>query len=851
MSTILLNSKTRLPRASVEVINRERLIGLLRPNVAKKLTIVRAPAGYGKTTLLSQYIDQLDEPVAWFSIDTFDNDPVRFWQYVIQAVFNTIQSDNIGKILKQYDLKNRHSLPDLINVFLNELSEVQKDIHLVLDDYHFIENDLIHEMLSRFIDNLPNNVRIYLTCRTEVPLPVAKWRIKSWLTEIDRTQLCFTLEEIECYFQKKELFYETGEYLQTVLEKTEGWITGIQLAGLSLGKAWHEKTTNVFTRAQPWISEFLLQEILAILPISTQDFLIRTSILSELDPEICNELTNRSDSHSILMEMERNGIFTNRLLSSHPVFRYHQLFADALQIELRERYSKVEIDTIYIEAAMILYKKGNPVSAIKLAIQVQNFQLAEKWITTYITEIFATGQTEMFKQWVQTLLEHQYIVSHELLVMYLIVLGINHEMKEANELIEELERRNFTDGWMDKEENQIIVSLYEKMKAFIVFSSGDNQKIIGIVKKLLKKGYDRSSWDIIPISYNQYEDKILRTSIGARGKLWSMDKAVSFTRLFRETDFKEQSITGFSYGLLAEIFYERNRLDEALIELEDALKYGYKFNDFGLLIPMYLLKCKIYLIKKQFIAAHALLDSVIERTKDSYWVQLLHGMKVQCYLREGDYTLAQQEHDKLMYASWQGVDIGQAYLSLVHARLLLANKKEKEALRYILQVKERAIQEEQISTIIEALVLEAVCQQALADEHTAFVALHQALEQGVMYEYTRTFLDEEEVTPLLNKYLNIRQNNVHLSWNSVPLTYVKQMLKSSMDSNMTNQIEHLLTRREQDVLKMLISGASNSEIAEQLFLTEGTIRTYLTRIYSKLNVQSRTQAVLLVKEWGE
>lgn len=850
LSMILLSSKTTVPCATVKVVERERLIKLLRFSGSNRLTIVRAPAGYGKTTFLCQYLRQLTELVAWFSIDAFDNDPVRFWQYVTQTVLDASKSEIEEKRLKLENFISHSSFDVFLDFFLNELGKVQKVIHIVFDDYHLIENNSIHEMVSLFIENVPSNVRVYMASRTELPFPIAKWRAKSWLTEIDREQLSFTYEEIERYFQKKELFYEMEESLQQVLEKTEGWIAGIQLVGLSLGKTlYDEKTEDVFTGAQPLIADFLLQEILSMLPISTQDFLVRTSILTELEPEICNELTNRLDSDTVLLEMEKKGIFTSRLHTSLPIFRYHQLFADALQIELTKRYSNEEIAQMYTEAALILFKKGNSVSAIELAIQGRNFSLAEKWMTLVITDVFKIGQTTMFSRWVRTLRKHKYIVSLEILVMYMITLGINHEIKEASELIKELEGRHVVDGWMDKEENQIIVSLFEKMQAFIVFASGDHQQVTGMVKKLLKKGYDRSNWDIIPISYNHYEDKIVRTSIGARGKLWSTDNALSFIRLFRETDFKEQSITGFSYGLLAEIFYERNLLDEALIELEEALKYGYKFNDLGLSMPMYMLKSKIYTTKKQFTAAHALLDSVIERTKDSYWVQLLHGMKVQCYLREGDYILAQQELDKSMHVNLQGVESGHAFLSLVHARLLLANEQEKEALQLILQVKEKAIQEEQISTIIEALVLEAICLQVLADEYTALVAFHQALEQGATYEYIRTFLDENKVVPMLKKYIKIRQSNVRDQWNSVPLTYVKQLLESHLNPNFQNQIANLLTPREQDVLKMLVSGASNSVIAERLFLTEGTVRTYLTKIYSKLNVQSRTQAVLLVKEW--
>ncbi|WP_166462366.1 LuxR C-terminal-related transcriptional regulator [Psychrobacillus vulpis] len=832
MQMVWLSSKTKVPRTMVDAVDRERLYELLRYDESKKVTIVRAPAGYGKTTLLSQWFTQSNEPVAWLSLDEADNDPIRFWKYVVHMVSSISQSNIAQELSSLFNSQEASSLEFLIDSFLNELSLTSSSINIVMDDYHLIENDTIHQMIIQFIEYLPDNVQVYLTSRTVLPLPIAKWRVKSWLKEISTEQLRFTHEETQQFYENKNLHFNDDKLLQHVLKMTEGWATGIQLAGLSINTS---QTVDIMDSAHPFITEFLLQEILNTLPPSTQDFLLHTSLLHSLEPAVCDKLTNRSDSYSVLLELEKKGLFIVRLNSNQPVFRYHHLFAEALQIELKKRYSQEMVSSIVIETATLLQDKGDFIAAIEILLNEQANELAESWITTHLVDIFTSGQTSTYVRWVQTLRNNHYSVSFEVLVMYIITLISVQQMEEAGKLIFELEHRQVTEKWMDAEENQGIASIFETVRAYAIIAIGDDiEKATEIIQRQLENGRVSSRWDNIPMQYNLFEHKILRTSIGSKGKFWPLEKAIPFAKLFRETELKDQNMTAFSYGASAETLYEKNYLEVAVVELEIALQYGHSYNDPGLFIPMYILKAHIHAMNSNFVVAHALLDSTIDIVKEKHWINSLRTMKARCYLLEGDILQAETELCK--------AESRHPFWLLVNARLLLAKGNAEEALKATIQVKTKALQEMQVSTIIEAAVLEAICEMELDHEDAAMMALHEALGHGAPYGYVRTFLDEKAIIPLLKTYLNVQQTNKNLHWNFVPASYLEQLIAQEPTQG---SLLDSLTPREREVFRLLVDGATNREIANRLFLTEGTIRVYLTTIYSKLGVNSRAKAVLI------
>ncbi len=844
LHTLWLHSKTTVPSPSAMVIDRARLNELLQPRHSTKITIVRAPAGYGKTTILSQWVSQFQEAVAWLSIDATDNDPIRFWKYLIHTLSNALANEMDSRLHSMFNGQSTFEL--LIDSFLNEIGSIQGQMHIVIDDYHLIENPSIHEMLTRFINYLPSNAQVYVTSRSELPLPIVKWRVKAWLTEIGVEQLRFTYDELEHFYTKRGFGYET---LQHVFNKTEGWAAGIQLTGLSGNTSrMSEWNVDLLASAQPFITEFLLQEILTSLSPATQDFLIRTSIVNQLGPLICNALTARTDSDHVLLELEKSGLFIVRLHASEPIFRYHHLFADALQIELKNRYSQEQILLIYQKAASLLYNKGDFISAIELALLGQLYKQADEWMTAHLVEIFTSGQTSTCMRWVQQLKDKQYSVNVETLVMNVITLATTHELEKAGQFIEELERRHELDQWMDQLDNQDMASILVSMKAFVLYANGgDLGQVIEIMQKQLLRGPVSSRWDNIPMQYNRFEPTLLRTNIGVRGKLLLKETAISLKELFLVGEFENQNMTGFGIGVSAENLYEGNYIDAALTELESALQFGHHFKDPGLFIPMYILKGRVYATKKQFVEAHTLLDYAMGTTDNRHWIGSLHTMKAYCFLQEGHVVQAEQQLYKSTGLNNSKAESGQEFWLLVQIRILLAKKQAKKALQIVIRVKEKALQERQISTIVEATMLEAICQMNLSHEEVALATLHEALEQGASYGYIRTFLDEVAIIPLLKKHIKMRKNRTS-SYYTVPISYVEQLIKACPENHQQDTVMDTLTPRERDVLQLLTSGVSNSDIANQLVLSEGTVRIYLSRIYGKLGVNSRTQAVLMVKD---
>ena len=847
IDVVWLDSKITVPRTAQEAVERQRLFDLLDTSGSRKLTVVRAPAGYGKSTLLSQWMTQLHEPVVWLSIDESDNDPIRFWKYVIRAVSGIVSREIKVQLLTLFN--EQSPLEVLIDSFMNEIESFKGNIHIVMDDYHLIDNPVIHDIMARFIDYLPKNTDVYMTSRTVLPLPFAKWRVKGWLTEIGVDQLRFTYDEVERYYSKQHIPYENTKLLRQVFHKTEGWAAGIQLVALAgQYSAVGIGDTTEFDHANPFVTEFLLQEILASLPPIEQDFLLRTSILDQLEYTICDALTNRDDSYQALLALEKKGLFIVRLHMSKPIFRYHHLFAHALQVELMHRYSPEVVSLLYKEAAANLREKGDFNSAIELALKGHLYEVADAWITAHLIEIFTIGQTSTFNRWMQVLRGHDYLVNVETLVMYVITLATSYEMEEASRLIIELDQRHEVDQWMDSDNYRGMASILETIRAFVLLAGGkDVDQSMKIIGEQSVKGRTSSRWDDIPMQYNWLEPTLLRTSIGARGKLLRSEDVFPLLAFFQEADTKEKNMTGFAYGVSAETSFYRNALDQSIVELEAALQFGHHFKDPGLYIPMYIVKAKVYVSKKQFVEAHTVLDYAMETTNERHWLDSLRTMKAYVYLLEGNILQAEQKIFASTGLNNPTAESEQEFWLLVTARLLLAKGQAIDALKRTIRVKEIALKERQVLTIIEATILEAICQVDLGNVDAALITLHNALKEGAPYGYSRIFLDEMTVVSLLKKYLKMRQLSSSTKWDTVPLTYVEQLIAESQKESVENPVLASLTPRERSVLDLVASGATNSEIAEELVLTVGTVRAYLSNVYSKLGVNSRTKAILIAK----
>jgi len=831
VNTTLLRSKFTMPDNAPDLIERKQLNDLLQHHTYKKVTILRAPAGYGKTTVLSSCFKKSKEVVAWVSLDGADNDPIRFWTYAIHAVAKAYQC-HIDQVLAP--LLHAHDLATLeffINSFLEEINAFAKPIHIVLDDYHVIDNPVIDQLMTQFIEYLPTHAHIYITTRTALTLPTAKWRVKQWLQEFNADHLRFTLQETKQFFSLKTTNSLNQQYVQNILDKTEGWVAGLLLTRLA-----NEQHVEPFDDiAQPFISEFLWQEIIQNLPETTQKFLIQTSLLHELEPAICDQLTKQTNSLELLESLEAKGLFIIRLQSKKPVFRYHHLFAEALQLELHKQYSVQQVQAIVQEVTHSIYIQGDYISAIELALKYEQYEQAETWITVHLVQLYVSGQTTTFMRWLHQIRSAHYNVTYEMLVIGFLTSITTMDTNMATSLMEELEMRQHVEHWMEQEEHAGMAYIYESAKAYAIVASGENLQLVEeIMSKLLANGPAPSRWDNIPIPYNIFEYKLSRTSIGSKGKSQLFENGEAIGKLFRETSLQTANVTAFSYGVAAEFYYEVSLLEAAQKELETAITLGHQHQDPGLFIPMYLLKAKMYAHQQQTNTARAILTQVLEEITEKHWRTSIQIMQAYCFIVDGD----SQNAELLL----QATKTKQPFWLLVYARLLLLKDKPNEALSVVIQVKTKAQQDEQIATIIEATVLEAICQQRLGNRSAALDVLHVVLQLAEKYHYVRTLTDEKELHPLLEQYYQLE--SYALKWEPFPEQYFNYL-----QSCTTVEVSHeLLTPREKEVYELLVNGGSNREIAKLLNLSEGTVRVYLSTIYQKLDVKSRAQAIVLAKK---
>lgn len=834
MPNILLASKTTVPQTGKQIIERERLNAIIHQTIAK-LIIVQAPAGYGKTTLLSSWFQQLETTVAWYTVDQTDNDPIRYWKYLIHAIGHSLQPEATSRIDSILHAQPQLPLEYLVDSLLNELSLSTEKIHIMIDDYHHIHNVAIHQTMIRLIDFLPEHCFIYLTSRSTISLPIAKWRLNHCLLEIGVEHLLFTYEEAKEFYEKLHRQLNAKE-LQQVFELTEGWATGLQLTNLA---SFHNVDDKQFKESNSYAVQYLMDEVFAKLAPPLQTFLLYSSLLEQLTVDTCNVLTNRTDAQLVLLELEQQGLFISRVEAKEQVFRYHNLFREALRQELSNRFTHHDILYLHEKAAVALYNNGSFLSAIELALSGNVFMYAEQWIQEHLVTFLSCGHSTSYVNWIDTLLANGYEVHPELMVMYAYTLATLHNLEDAYQTILELEQKHKTNQWMNKSEYASAVDDFLGVKAYIfVMKNGDLSQAGEYIRQRLERHPVGSKWDAIFIQYNQTEHMLFRTNIGSRGKLLSDEQAMSFFAKFRTGEFKNLSMTGYSYGMRAEKLYEWNQFDELSIELEEAIRSGHQFQDAGLLVPMYILKSKIAVLEERYIVAQGILDHAIETVNERHWIDNIRVMKALLFLREDNVVQAEQELAKIKV----NVERDSPFYLLVKARYLLMKEHHLEAQQLIIQVQSQAQQQEQLSTRIEATILLAIClaKQGQADE--ALMTLHQALKLAEPYNYIRTFLDENKIISLIRNYIDVRQKSTKDDWNGVTISYVYRLLDHVQE--LTPALEDL-SAREQEIFSLLSAGASNKEIAEQLFLSEGTIRVYLSGIYSKLGVKNRTQALLI------
>ncbi len=399
LPTSLLIPKLLPPRLPSTLVLRERLLVQLDTGLERKLTLLTAPAGFGKTTLVRQWInerarqDQRPTPTAWVSLDPEDDDPARFWYYVLTACQSFVGLGHVALAQLSMDQLSftQLSLKSILTTFLNEAARLAERNVLVLEDYHVVTASQIHESLVFMLDHLPATLHLVVITRSEPPFPLARWRAKDEIQEIYAADLRFSQQEIAVFLQQQKLPEPLSSAMVTHLEThVEGWITGLRLLTLALQRQTEpqkiERILTTFTGSHRYLLDYFTAEVLAAQEETLQTFLLQTSMLSRMTASLCDAVTMRNDSARLLIAIEQAGLFLQSLDGVEPWYRYHMLFAEAMQTEARRRLGDDALRACLDRAGIWYEQNGMLADAVEVALQTAEWPraalLMEKYIET-------------------------------------------------------------------------------------------------------------------------------------------------------------------------------------------------------------------------------------------------------------------------------------------------------------------------------------------------------------------------------------------------------------------------------------------------------------------------------------
>lgn len=881
-----LATKLFIPKAHDKLIVRPDLLGKLNAYDNHKMTLVSAPAGFGKTTILTQWIAQCNHPVAWLSLDEKDNDPYSFLRYFIAAL-QTVDSKVGAAAANGLQTVQKQSLTAVLIPLLNDIAEREYRLCLVLDDYHCIESPEVHEILRYIFQHMPPQMHLILSTRVDPPLPLAKMRARKTLAEIRIDELCFKRQDIGHFFHEIIGLPLSHKELSVLKQRTEGWAAGLQLVAISLlGSEDTQGFIEAFAGDNRFIADYLMEEVLQKQNEGTSKFLLRTSVLGQLSADLCDHILETEDSQSTLEDLEHQNLFIIPLDNKRKWFRYHHLFRDLLYQRLKKEDNAL-ISELLVKASRWHEKSGYKDSAVDYAIAAEDFTYAAKLLEQISAQYWSYDQRTKLTIWLEKI-PQEYIHEYpELCLLFAWVLLDDNRREEAIENLIIVEQ--FIGGLQGREiEGAVIHEKFDiqeirgkmfVLRALVETGSGDFPRIIEFAENGLEHlPLGSHSWRAngllaLGIAYSLKGE--LDSAVGSyiqsmklsktagnldlyfRAGIWlvarltyaaQLDQAISICEemfdVIKKDNLEHSPFATGVYLSWGNIMYERNRLEEAFRyikrdfeKIEAALDISHK-------AWCYCCMMKILSAQNDMAGVNFVIEK-LERMEAAfelpYSFSLLTGSwKAKMWLLQGENDKVQRWFlDKKLTLS----DEIEAYRDLGHiilARSLFAENRiveVRDLLRKLIRGGEKLGRS---LLLIEALLVYAQVVQVDGDSAEAGAAVGRALRLAEKGKCVRVFLNEgQPVARLIEQLLDEKED--------VPRSFAQQLLAEFKISEITEsemqQEPALLSERELEILRFIAAGLSNKKIMEKLYISLSTVKTHLRNIYVKLDAHSRTEAV--------
>ena len=911
MPTPILATKIYIPPLRPKVVLRPRLIERLHAGLQHRpgVTLISAPAGFGKTTLVSEWIKDLridtaersrtgqkseiesrtskiENRVAWLSLDKGDNDTAGFLAYLIAALQTMAANMGTG-LLEALATPQPPPIESILTALLNDITTLSEDFVLVLDDYHVIESQAVNRALVFLLEHLPPQLHLVILTREDPALPLARLRGQGKLTELRAADLRFTAAEAAAFLNQVMGLNLSMEDVAALEDRTEGWIAGLQLAALSMQE--HEQTASFiesFTGSHRFILDYLVQEVLQQQPEDIQTFLLYTSILDRMCGPLCEALLlNRLGSASgqeRLEYLERANLFMVPLDNERRWYRYHHLFADLLRQRLYQsiapskEVAEGRINELHVRASQWYEDNGLDLEAFHHAAAANDIERAERLMDGKGMPLHLSGGVMPMLNWLESLPKAVLNARPSLWWRHAALLLINGQTLGVAEKLQSAEM-SLAAILQDREpddETRNLIGRIATATATLALTRYDVEIMIAQSRRALEylspSGlFNRASanWTLgfayflqgdrtasgqaftESISLSQRSGAIF-TAILATIGLGNVQEAENqlheavetYRRVLHWAGDKPQQIIHEAHLGLARIFYEWNDLSAAEGHGKQSLILARQYER---VIDRFLL-CEVFLARLKLAqgdvdGAADLLAQASQSARERnflYRLPEIASVQVLAFLRQGDLRAATQ--------------LAHTYaLPLSQARVRLAQGDPSSALAVLDPWQQQAVAKDWKDEQLKAMVLQALAFDAQAETEKALQVLIDALILAEPGGFVRTFLDEGMPMAQLLSEASIR--------GTMP-DYVRKLLAAfEAEPHKDADIAHAertlsqreaLSQRELEVLRLIAQGLSNDEISRRLFLALDTVKGHNRRIFDKLQVQRRTEAVARARDLG-
>ena len=911
MSAPILATKLYIPPPRPGIVPRPRLIKRMNDGLAKgsRLILISASAGFGKTTLISEWIASCGRPVAWLSLDEGDNDPVRFISYLIAAL--QIVKPGIGESPLAALHASQHQPPSneaILTALINEVATVSNDFLFVLDDYHVIDSKPIDETLSFLVEHQPPQMHLVIATREDPSLPLARLRVRGQLTELRAVDLRFTRAEAAEFLNQSMGLKLTEEDIAALESRTEGWIAGLQLAALSMQG--HQDTTNFiksFTGSHRFVLDYLAEEVLQSQPEHIRSFLLQTSILDRFCAPLCNAVTERQDGKDILDVLERNNLFLIPLDDKRQWYRYHHLFADVLQAHLMEAQPNRAF-TLHQRASIWFEQNGLTADAIHHALVAQDFDRAANLIERVWLAMDISYQSATWLRWVKALPNELIRTRPVLSVGYgwaLLSVGeleaSEVPLRDAERWLEPADRQLENSSAktcpeeirrmvvVDESEFRVLPASIAAARAYRALALGDISStkmyarqalaldpegnsihhmqaisLLGMAeyasgdlhaaeRELLK--FQAVMWqandvaNAIGIAFILANIKLvqgrLREAVGAYRQSLQLAASRGASSFLGASDL---------YRGLGELLCEQGDLEAAAQHLQIAHQLGEQSALLGWPHRLCISQARLKEAQGDLDGALVLLvEAERQYVRNPLPDRPIAALKARTWVRQGRLSEALSWAREQNLSPDDELNYLREFEHLTLGRALIAQYKTDRvegdlhaAVGLLARLLQAAEEGERNGSVIEILILQSFAHQAQGDQRRALVSLERALTLAEPEGYVRAFVDEgETMRLLLEKYLSNR-NSAYVE--KLLATFPQPQYQKSQIVNRKSKMVEPLSGRELEVLKLLRSELSGPEIAEKLIVSPNTFRTHTRNIFNKLGVNNRRAAVRRAQE---